>query len=71
MVANAMRGQSSKMPELRQWHMFLAALIAFTFDLCLIFPASAPEDNFYYRLNQARPTHTFASTRRAPHTHTQ
>ncbi len=41
--------------------MYLAAIIMYTFDLSLVVLDSKPEDNFYFRLNQAPslpPPHT-------------
>ena len=52
------------MPDLSLWPMFLAAIVMYTFDLCLIVPAAVAEDNFYHRLNKARPPLTLVLTNR-------
>ena len=42
---------SSAIP-FKEWPMYLAAIVMYTFDLCSVDLKTLPEDNFYFRLNE-------------------
>jgi hypothetical protein len=44
--------QASEIKDIKDWRDPLAAIVMYTFDLAMLSPAHAADENFYYRLNK-------------------